>query len=445
MITSRWVQVKSLFLSAVSVDSLSGQHRFVEEASADPETRSEAHRLLDRHAFDDGPLASLEPLIGRTLLHYNVIEQIGIGAMSEVYKAFDTHLNRYVALKVVRPLLTAHPQWKERFLREAHCLSALNNPYIVGVHDVAHDKGSNFIVMECVDGQTLATIPDGGLPILDALDYAIQLADALASAHAAGIIHRDLKPSNILIAQNGTIKVVDFGLAKIMRDSSGVENISLTRHGDVLGTAGYIAPEYLRDHTVNATSDVFSFGAVFFEMVSGRQAFPGCSDAERNAAILKDSPAPIGRQVPQHVRQIIQGCLQKDRMARFQSMVDVQAALKVSRARYFTHQTRVVAFRRVWRKLLDPLPNAPRWFSMMHMPFFLLTILSGIWMAWHVGAIPYWFLFVCGAVNAFELGVSIGLRAPRERSSQNELPLPVPPAVQMGYENSAPKSYEPIS
>ena len=239
-------------------------------------------------------------LVGKTLLHYQVLAKIGEGAMTQVYSARDTHLDRLVALKILPEGLFINPEFKRRFLQEARCASALNHPNIVTVHDIAHDKGLDFIVMEHIEGCTLADVtPKGGLPLRTCFRYALQIASAISAAHAAGIIHRDLKPSNILVTAAGLIKLLDFGSAKSTVSNSASTGISRsvalhkTLPGTILGTVGYMSPEQVRGHAADARSDIFGFGAIFYEMLSGRRAFRGNSPIETMHAILKLSPRGV--------------------------------------------------------------------------------------------------------------------------------------------------------
>jgi eukaryotic-like serine/threonine-protein kinase len=263
------------------------------------------------------PLRALAPvdsqsLLGQSVSHYHILEKLGDGGMGVVYKARDTHLDRFVAIKVLPPEKVADPERKRRFILEAKSASALNHPNIVTIYDIASDKGIDFIAMEHVPGRTLDhLIPRRGLPLGDALKYAVQIADALAAAHSAGIIHRDLKPNNVMVSgageqrRIGLIKVLDFGLAKLVERaenldreltvSTGNEEVLSTQEGMLLGTAAYMSPEQAEGKKVDVRSDIFSFGALLYEMVSGRKAFPGDSKMSTLSAILREEPKPVSQ------------------------------------------------------------------------------------------------------------------------------------------------------
>ena len=241
-------------------------------------------------------------MIGQRLLHYEIVEKLGEGGMGVVYKARDTHLDRFVAIKVLPPEKVADPERKRRFVQEAKAASALNHPNIVTVHDISSDAGHDFITMEYVAGKTLdRLIGHKGLGLKETLDYAIQATGALTKAHSAGIVHRDLKPSNIMVTGDGLVKVLDFGLAKLTETvapaSAGEFEATrtvkpYTEEGTVVGTAAYMSPEQAEGKTVDARSDIFSFGAVLYEMLTGRRAFQRDSRLSTLAAILREEPKP---------------------------------------------------------------------------------------------------------------------------------------------------------
>jgi eukaryotic-like serine/threonine-protein kinase len=270
-------------------------------------------------------------MLGETLGHYRILEKIAEGGMGVVYKARDTHLDRFVAIKVLPPERVADPDRKRRFVQEAKAASALNHPNIVTIHDIDVFEGVHFIVMEHVDGMPLDRVIAGkGLPVERALHYALQIAEALAAAHAAGIVHRDIKPANIMIAGvpsgPGRAKVLDFGLAKLTERSPSGETTesaeAATRAGAILGTVAYMSPEQAEGKPVDARSDVFSFGTVLYEMLAGRRPFQGESHLSTLAAILRDPPPPLEvlrPDVPEDVRQVLGRCLEKNREARYPS------------------------------------------------------------------------------------------------------------------------------
>jgi serine/threonine protein kinase/WD40 repeat protein len=279
-------------------------------------------------------------MIGKKLAHYEIVQQLGEGGMGVVYKARDTHLDRFVALKVLPAEKVSDPERRRRFEQEAKSASALNHPNIVTIHDIAEADGVSYIVMEYVAGRTLAdVIPRRGLSLGSALAYAIPAADALAAAHAAGIVHRDFKPANVMVGDDGRVKVLDFGLAKLVEADEGDSDDALTlataehktAKGLLVGTMGYMSPEQAEGKRLDARSDVFSFGAVLYEMVTGQRAFRGDSGASTLAAILRSEPRPASDVVPdlpREVERIIARCLRKDPARRFQHMDDLKVALQ---------------------------------------------------------------------------------------------------------------------
>src|SRR5580765_4188598 len=276
-------------------------------------------------------------MIGKTISHYRILEKLGEGGMGVVYKARDTHLDRLVALKVLPPEKVADPERKRRFVQEAKAASALNHPNIITIHDIASENDIDFIVMEYVQGKTLdQLIPRKGLRLNETLRFAVQMADALAKAHSAGIIHRDLKPTNVMVTDDGLVKVLDFGLAKLTEVSNSEEASTRTlRHetdeGTIVGTVSYMSPEQAEGKKVDARSDIFSFGSVLYEMVTGRRAFHGDSKLSTLSAILKEDPNPVSSivpDVPRDLEKIISRCLRKDAERRFQTMADLRVALE---------------------------------------------------------------------------------------------------------------------
>lgn len=270
--------------------------------------------------------------------HYRIVEKLGEGGMGAVYKALDTRLNRFVALKLLPAGKDASEDRLRRFLQEAQAASALNHPNIVVIHDIAEFDGRQAIVMEHVAGRTLdRVISPRGLPLADALRYAIDIAAGLEAAHAAGIIHRDLKPSNVIVADSGRAKLLDFGLAKLAASTGvGAEDatrtvVDQTAEGAILGTTSYMSPEQAEAKPLDARSDIFSFGAVLYEMVMGRKAFQGETTISTITAILRDEPKPITSElpgVPRELERIVQRCLRKDPARRFQTAADLRVALE---------------------------------------------------------------------------------------------------------------------
>ena len=283
-------------------------------------------------------------MIGQTLGHYRIDAKLGEGGMGVVYRAFDTHLDRAVAIKVLRPDATASPDRKRRFVQEAKSASALNHPGIVHIYDIDSadlpDGPTDFIAMEFVPGQTLDQhIGKSGLSLRDTLKYGIQIADALTRAHAAGIVHRDLKPANIIVADDGRVKLLDFGLAKLTEvidgDLEGATATMAAQHqtedGAILGTVAYMSPEQAEGRKVDGRSDIFSFGSVLYEMVTGRRAFEGTNKISTLGAILHTEPkaaSEISADVPTELDKVIARCLRKDPARRAQGIADIKLALE---------------------------------------------------------------------------------------------------------------------
>ena len=272
------------------------------------------------------------------LSHYRLLQKVGEGGMGVVYMALDTTLKRKVALKVLPEALAADPARLERFQREAEAVAALNHPGIVTIHSVEESGGTRFLTMELVDGESLDhVVAAGPLPVPRVLEIGIALADALSAAHERGIVHRDLKPANVMLAKDGRVKVLDFGLAKLAEPATGdLSQIStrrtlLTHEGGMPGTAPYMSPEQLRDEAVDHRSDLFSLGAVLYELVTGRRAFAGKNAAEIASSILRDTPVPVTQireDTPRHLGRIIAHCLEKSLQERFQTARDVCNELK---------------------------------------------------------------------------------------------------------------------
>ena len=277
-------------------------------------------------------------MIGHSLAHYRIQSKLGAGGMGVVYKAWDTHLDRLVAIKVLPSERRADPEGQRRFVQEARAASALNHPNILHIYDIDTADGVTFIVMEYVAGKTLdAVIGAEGLTVTETLNYAVQIADALAAAHAAGIIHRDIKPSNIIVRENGQVKILDFGLAKLT-ERDEVDDVVSTRtaqpataEGLVVGTVAYMSPEQAEGRKIDARSDIFSFGSVLYEMASGRRPFVGASTIQLLHAVAHGEPRPLSDVrpgMPPELRIIIEKALEKDPTDRYQSTRDLVVDLK---------------------------------------------------------------------------------------------------------------------
>jgi serine/threonine protein kinase len=279
---------------------------------------------------------------GTKLGPYEILTPLGAGGMGEVYRARDTRLGREVAVKVLAAGTTESKERTLRFEREARAASALNHPNIVTIHDIGEEKGTIYIAMELVDGTTLREGSAGALPPKKILDIAVQIADGLAKAHAAGIVHRDLKPENVMVSKDGYVKILDFGLAKLVETKAGdgaglpTSAPTATREGMVMGTVGYMSPEQASGAALDFRSDQFSFGAILYEITTGRRAFQRNTAAETLTAIIREDPPPIDQanaKVPAPLRWLVERCLEKDPDERYASTKDLARDLARLRQR----------------------------------------------------------------------------------------------------------------
>src|SRR5713226_61600 len=291
---------------------------------------------------------------GTRLGPYEILAPLGAGGMGEVYRARDTRLDRTVAIKILPAQFSVDPVRKQRFEREAKTISSLNHPHICTLHDIGSQDGVDFLVMECVEGETLAKrLEKGALPLEQVLKYGAQIADALEKAHRAGIVHRDLKPGNIMLTVSGA-KLLDFGLAKPAAGLLGAQALSdkghltpstptmnlsalgapprtLTQQGTIVGTFQFMAPEVLQGQEADARSDIFSFGCVLYEMITGKRAFEGKSQISVASAILEKDPEPISKiqpMAPAALDHVVHECLAKDPESRWQNAADVARELR---------------------------------------------------------------------------------------------------------------------
>jgi len=333
MASERSKEVSELYHRVLNLDEL---ERNAVLEKADPELRQEVRAMLAQASSEDeSTLRVASP--GSSLGPYRIEESIGAGGMGIVFRATDTRLHRTVAIKVIPEGKFGDADAKRRFLVEARAASALNHPNIVTLHDIAHDGQVDFLVLEFVPGKTLLqSIPPGGMAISTAVEYAAQIASALAAAHAAGVVHRDLKPGNVMVTPASRIKVLDFGLAKLLdpkESNTSTETRTsqdLTQAGTVMGTAGYMSPEQVRGAAVDQRSDIFSFGCVLYEMVTGKAPFSRTTRMETLAAILRDEPAtPVKDAKPlrTELQRLISQCLIKDPELRVITAEELESAL----------------------------------------------------------------------------------------------------------------------
>ncbi|HSE62256.1 MAG TPA: serine/threonine-protein kinase, partial [Thermoanaerobaculia bacterium] len=282
---------------------------------------------------------SLPP--GTRLGPYEIVTPIGAGGMGEVYRARDTRLGRDVAVKVLPASFSTDPDRLRRFEQEARAAGVLNHPNITAVYDVGTVDGTPYVVTELLEGESLRSRLGGGpLAPRRATEYAVQIAHGLSAAHEKGIVHRDLKPENLFVTKDGRVKILDFGLAKLTQSNVGTAHTNLptlpatadTEPGVVLGTLGYMSPEQVRGRPADARSDIFSFGAILYEMLSGKRAFHRDTAADTMSAILREDPPDLSstnRQVSPTLDRIIRHCLEKDPEARFHSAHDLAFQLQV--------------------------------------------------------------------------------------------------------------------
>ena len=263
---------------------------------------------------------------------YEVLGPLGAGGMGEVYRARDPRLGRDIAIKVLPASFSKDPDRLRRFEQEARAAGILSHPNITSVYDVGTHDGAPYVVSELLEGEPLQSVLAGGrLSTRRAIGFAIQLAQGLAAAHEKGIVHRDLKPANVFVTTDGRVKILDFGLAKCLHGdvspvASGLSSTTATEPGAVLGTLGYMAPEQLRGKSADARSDIFSFGAILYEMLSGKRAFRGDSAADTVSAVLRDDPPDLSvtdRTISPGLERIVRHCLEKDPEQRFQSARDL--------------------------------------------------------------------------------------------------------------------------
>ena len=353
MNAERWKKVKELFDAVVEMEPIARDRFLDRECATDDALRRDVEKLLsssqDANGFLERPASShvasaiLEPkgmlTAGDRFAHYKILRQIGVGGMGEVYLAEDEKLDRRVAIKILNEQFGKNDAHLQRFIREAKAASSLNHPNILVIHEISIGDNANFIVSEFVEGRTLRDLIGGSeLTVETVVDIAIQVAGALAAAHGAGIVHRDIKPENIVVRPDGYVKVLDFGLAKLLKpqnlfaneaNETAIQNH--TARGVIMGTVSYMSPEQAKGETVDERTDVFSLGVVVYEMLSGTTPFQGASMSETFANLINRDPAPLtlaGSAVSQELQRIVSKMLRKEKGERYRTGNDLLADLK---------------------------------------------------------------------------------------------------------------------
>jgi Tol biopolymer transport system component len=340
MTPEQWQRVRPILESALDL-AADRRPEFLDQACPDPSLRREVESLLS--ANDEARSSILQSLssehlalsVGTKLGDYEILSLVGSGGMGEVYRARDLRLARDVAIKVLPGFLCSDTDRMRRFEQEARAAAALNHPNILAVHQMGTYQGTPYLVSELLQGTTLRDeLMSGSVPVRKAVDYGAQIARGLAVAHEKGIVHRDLKPENLFVTKDGQVKILDFGLAKLLQLKGRSEATAPTQgtaSGMVMGTVGYMAPEQVRGQAVDHRSDIFAFGVVFYELLTGQRAFQGATSADTITAILKQDPPAISQYVaniPPALPRIAQRCLEKDPDQRFQSASDLAFALQ---------------------------------------------------------------------------------------------------------------------
>ena len=280
-------------------------------------------------------------MLGKTISHYKVLEKISQVGMGEVYRAEDTNLSREVAIKVLPEQFTQDPQRLARFEREAKILASLNHPNIAAIHSFEYADGIHFLVLELVPGETLAEkVAKGPLPVEEALEVCRQIAEGVEAAHETGCIHRDLKPANVKVTPEGKVKILDFGLAKAFERETPATNISqsptlteeMTRAGVILGTAAYMSPEQAKGKPVDKRADIFAFGAVLYELLTGKRAFEGETITETIAKVLESEPKweVLPQNTPWTIRNLLRRCLTKEPNDRLDRIANVRIEIELA-------------------------------------------------------------------------------------------------------------------
>jgi serine/threonine protein kinase len=341
VLADRWRKVRELYEAALEKSPEERRNFIDRQCAGDDELRKEVDALLNygeraEHFIESAAFqmaakslaadSAMQSLTGREIGHYKIDSFIGAGGMGEVYRATDMRLNRTVAIKVLQPHVANRVEHQQRLQREAKAIAALNHPHICTLHDIGNYEGTDYLVMEYLEGETLADrLLRGPLSIEDVIKYSVQMTDALDKAHQRGLVHRDLKPSNVMLSPSGA-KLLDFGLAKLAEPISPDDELPLTAHGTILGTLQYMSPEQLEGKEADVRSDIFALGAVLYEMVTGQKAFRGRSPVSVMAAIMDHTPLPVSSLQPLAsplLDYLIRICLEKSSAKRWQNVADI--------------------------------------------------------------------------------------------------------------------------
>ncbi|HKW62860.1 MAG TPA: protein kinase [Candidatus Acidoferrum sp.] len=337
-----WKRVKPILDSALRLDS-SSRTAYLKQSCGDPALRREIESLIAAHeqagsdALNSSPVLRSTLASGTRLGDFQIVSFLGAGGMGDVYRAKDLRLERDVAIKVLPSFVSVDPERLRRFEQEAKAAAALNHPNILAVFQMGSYEGAPYLVSELLEGETLREqVKRGPVPPKKSVDYAVQIARGLAAAHEKGIVHRDLKPENLFVTRDGRIKILDFGLAKLLHTDGETQLTKQTldtQPGAVMGTAGYMAPEQVRGLAADHRADIFAFGAILYEMLTGKRAFSKSTSADTMSAILNEDPPPISQatpSVPPALERAVQRCLEKNPEQRFQSASDLAFALELS-------------------------------------------------------------------------------------------------------------------
>ena len=384
MKADRWRQVDKIFHDLIEQTPQDRASVLDRICADDPLLKKEVEDLIQAYersgSFLDSPapVSASGSLIGRALGSYELKALLGSGGMGEVYRARDSKLKRDVAIKLLPATFSRDPDRVARFQREAEVLASLNHPNIAAIYDLAVSDDSRFLVLELVEGETLAELlARRPIPMTEALEIAKQIAEALEAAHERGIIHRDLKPANVKITPQGRVKVLDFGLAKVLEDEAGASvspskpPTMLTAAGMMMGTAAYMSPEQASGEDTDRQTDVWAFGCVLYEMLTSRRLFDGRNSAEILASVLKSTPDldRLPAETPVSIRRLLRRCLQRDRNERLRDIGDARLEIADVLAGPPTNERSPVRQVRSWER--------PAWILTA-----LITLLAGAGVVW---------------------------------------------------------------